>query len=95
MDEAERIEESTDDITAADRAPRPTMATSGDVRCRSTSGRIIAASAASTPSAPQSAARPMTPIKIAGTAAARLRPPAQSDNRRASAGLFVASTRWK
>lgn len=38
---AERMEESADDITAADTAPRPKKEIQGGHRCCSTMGRII------------------------------------------------------
>lgn len=44
MELAESIEESADDMTAADTAPRPKKETNGGQRCWSTMGKIISAS---------------------------------------------------
>lgn len=43
MELAERMEESADDMTAADTAPRPKKDTNGGQRCWSTMGRIMSA----------------------------------------------------
>lgn len=43
MELAERMEESADDMTAADTAPRPKKDTNGGQRCCSTIGRIMSA----------------------------------------------------
>lgn len=44
MELAERMEESADDMTAADTAPRPKKETNGGQRCWRTMGRIMSAS---------------------------------------------------
>lgn len=44
MELAERMDESADDITAADTAPRPKNETKGGQRCCSTIGKIMSAS---------------------------------------------------
>ena len=41
MELAERMDESADDITAADTAPKPKKETKGGQRCWSTMGRIM------------------------------------------------------
>lgn len=41
MELAERMDESADDMTAADTAPRPKKETKGGQRCWSTMGRIM------------------------------------------------------
>lgn len=48
MELAERIEESADDITAADTAPKPKKETNGGQRCCRTMGRIMSDSSFST-----------------------------------------------
>lgn len=43
MELADRMDESAEDMTAADTAPRPKKETKGGQRCWSTMGRIISA----------------------------------------------------
>jgi hypothetical protein len=95
IDEADRIDESTDDITAAASPPSPRVATAEGVKWCNTIGRISADSGSGTPKASQSVALPIKPIARAGIAAVRLSAPAHSERRRAIPGLSVASTRWK
>src|SRR5215213_435191 len=95
IDEAERIDESTDDITAAATAPRPTAATAGGVRWRSAYGSTSAASGAARPRADQSAAPARMPTSAGGTAATMQPAAAISDRLRAVRSSRAASTRWK
>src|SRR3954463_2007550 len=83
IEEADRIEESTDDMTAAATAPSPSVATAGGVRWRSTYGRASAASGGGSPRADQSTAPARTPISAGGTAASRQHTAASSDSARA------------
>lgn len=48
MELAERMEESAEDITAADTAPKPKKETNGGQRCCRTMGRIMSDSSLST-----------------------------------------------
>src|SRR6476660_1590355 len=95
MEEAERIDESTDDITAAATAPRPIVATAGGVRWRSTYGSTSAASGAARPRADQSAAPARMPMSAGGIAANMQPAAASSESARAVASSRAASTRWK
>tara|TARA_B100001765_G_C19331561_1_gene261947 strand:+ start:228 stop:530 length:303 start_codon:yes stop_codon:yes gene_type:complete len=95
IDDADRIDESTEDITAAAIPPSPRIATTEGVKWCNTIGRISAESGSETPKAPQSVALPIKPMAKAGTAAVRLNAPAHNESRRAIPGLSVASTRWK
>src|SRR5512144_601085 len=95
MEDADRIDASTDDMTAADTAPSPSAATSGGVKCRRSEGRTSAGAGAEMPAADQFAPQARMPSTAGGTAATRHTSPATTESRLAVCSSRAASTRWK
>ena len=93
IEEADKIEESTDDITAAATAPKPIVATQGVVIYRITCGKMELSFPGIAPIISQSATPPMIPISTAGIAAIMQMTPAKTDNRTAVFSSFEDKTR--
>ena len=79
IEEADNIDESAEDITAAATAPNPIVATQGGVIACITVGKISKLLAGAPPKLDQSATCPITPIIIGGIDAIKHTKPARMD----------------